>query len=416
MSAVDARPTLLVLNSPYQGRQFVLTGQASTIGRSPECEIQLDLISISRRHATISEIGGKFILRDLGSRNGVKINELDLPEGELRNGDVLLVGEVQLRFELPARASAPTAPPAVPAPSAAEPPRKLTGMDVIAAAQAGTSLGAAQEPAPPESEPETGPTRHFNTKLLFAAALGVALALGVAIFAFRAVLNSSQNPELQQHELLLRVGEERWGSYGEKYGDFIEENVSLEDDTIAELRRKGPREFVIVGKSGGATTARIRTRRGYEIKVRIIVRGRKKDELEDLVERRIPAEERRQLADRFVKNGLLIRAEQPYLAMKEFEKAVAVFEPVKSKGLIYKQAKDLYELTRAEVDEAWEKLEGEIRIQMSSEQYPVAVDLLDQAVELIPDEDDPRHQKARRTRFRIIQHLEQMERKQRRGK
>lgn len=425
MSAADARPMVLVLNSPYQGRQFVITGPTATIGRSPECEIRLDLISISRRHATIQETAEGFVIRDLGSRNGVKINDIDMPEGRLRSGDVVLVGEVQLRFDLPAPAAGAAPPPSAapvaisPAATGGEGERKLTGMDVIAAAQVAASLGAAQQPAPPPAEPETGPTRRLNLKLLFAAVLGMALALGVVFFAFKAVFGPAQDGQPHEYEVLLRVGEERWGRYPDErgaYGDFIEENVHLEDDTIAELRRRGPREFTIIGKSGGATTARIITRRGYRIDVRIIVRGRKQDELEELIERRLPPGERSQLAERFVRNGLLIREEQPYLAMREFEKAVAVLEPLKQKGLIYKQAKDLFEQARSEVDKAWEKLAGEIAMRIADKQYPAAVDLLDQAVEMIPDEDDPRHQKALRSRFGIIQYLERTERDRKRGR
>ena len=412
MSAADARAILFALNSPCQGRQFVVSGQAATIGRSAECEIQIDLISVSRKHAVIQVAGDGFRIRDLGSRNGLKINDIDLPEAELRHGDILTVGEVQLRFE----ESEPVRETSDPARPAAEEERSLTGMDVIAAAQSPVAPAEAQYVGRTEAEPETGPTRQFNFKLLFVVILGLALALAAVVLAYQYVLRPTRADGLTVNHVLLEVGEKRWGEYAAKYGDFIEENVHVEDDTVADLRRNGPRQFIILGRSGGATTASIITRRGYSVQVRIIVRGRKKDELEQIAEQRISAEERRRRAEMFVKSGLLIMEEKPYLGMKEFEKAVAVLEPLKSKGLIYARAKKLYDKAKTRVDEEWDDLAGQIDINLKQGQYSAAVDLLDQAVELIPDENDPRHQKILRRRFMIIQKVRADERKRRRGR
>jgi len=412
MSAADSRAILFALNSPYQGRQFVVSGPETTIGRSAECEIQIDLISVSRKHAVIQAAGGGFRIRDLGSRNGLKINDIDLPEADLRHGDIVTVGEVQLRFE----ESEPARETSEPASPAAEEERRLTGMDVIAAAQSATAPAEAQYVGRAETEPETGPTRQFNFKLLFAVILGLALAVAAVVAAYQYVLRPRDADGLTVNHVLLEVGEKRWGEYAAKYGDFIEENVRIEDDTVADLRRSGPRQFIVLGKSGGATTASIVTRRGYTVQVRIIVRGRKKDELEELAEQRIPAEERRRRAEMFVKSGLLILEEKPYLAMKEFAKAVAVLEPLRSKGLIFARAKKLYDRAKNRVDEEWDDLAGQIDINLKQGQYSAAVDLLDRAVELIPDENDPRHQKALRRRFAIIQKVRADERKRRRGR
>jgi transcriptional regulator with PAS, ATPase and Fis domain len=73
------------------------------IGRSPDVEIALDDLSVSRHHALIRDEGdGRFVLADLGSANGTWRNgeRLALP-ATLRNGDSIRIGSVELRFLAP---------------------------------------------------------------------------------------------------------------------------------------------------------------------------------------------------------------------------------------------------------------------------------------------------------------------------
>jgi pSer/pThr/pTyr-binding forkhead associated (FHA) protein len=69
------------------------------VGRDPACEIseQTDPL-LSRRHAAFSADARDVMVRDLGSRNGILVNGVKTPESKLRNGDVVQIGHLQVRF------------------------------------------------------------------------------------------------------------------------------------------------------------------------------------------------------------------------------------------------------------------------------------------------------------------------------
>lgn len=69
------------------------------VGRSPDCDVVLDDLSVSRIHAELEVVDGRWNLRDTGSTNGTWLNGRRLRgQVELRRGDVLTFGEVTARF------------------------------------------------------------------------------------------------------------------------------------------------------------------------------------------------------------------------------------------------------------------------------------------------------------------------------
>lgn len=76
-----------------------------TVGRLPECNVSLSDDLLSRRHCVIEPYGDGFRVRDLGSRNGTKLNSLKIQEEILDNGDVITVGNTELRFIDPEQAT-----------------------------------------------------------------------------------------------------------------------------------------------------------------------------------------------------------------------------------------------------------------------------------------------------------------------
>jgi len=91
------------------GERFPIEGSV-TIGRSG-CDIDLDDDQVSRRHATIRQTPGGVEIEDLGSRNGTRVNDAEIEPGQaLRQGDIVEIGNVRLRFE-GAAAGGPPAPP-----------------------------------------------------------------------------------------------------------------------------------------------------------------------------------------------------------------------------------------------------------------------------------------------------------------
>jgi hypothetical protein len=102
MSTQDLlRPQLRVIAGPSTGTTFTIQEGFSTIGRDIDCEIYLADAGISRRHATIDRDGGRVVVTDLGSTNGTSINgQLLRGSQDLRHGDVLRTGHVELVYEI----------------------------------------------------------------------------------------------------------------------------------------------------------------------------------------------------------------------------------------------------------------------------------------------------------------------------
>jgi pSer/pThr/pTyr-binding forkhead associated (FHA) protein len=73
-------------------------GQRLRIGRSPAADILLDDPSVSRRHAVVVHRGGRTVLLDDRSLNGVFVNGDRVGEAALRDGDTIAIGHVSLRY------------------------------------------------------------------------------------------------------------------------------------------------------------------------------------------------------------------------------------------------------------------------------------------------------------------------------
>lgn len=81
------------------GKRTVLSGNRVVIGRSRDCDVTLDDPNVSRRHAELRREGGTWVVADLGSTNGVKINGRRVGEHALQPGDELTLGLERLVFE-----------------------------------------------------------------------------------------------------------------------------------------------------------------------------------------------------------------------------------------------------------------------------------------------------------------------------
>jgi hypothetical protein len=81
-------------------KRTVLSGSRLLIGRSRDCDITVDDPNVSRRHAELRNEDGRWIITDLGSTNGVKVNGHRVEQAALEPGDELVVGLARMRFEL----------------------------------------------------------------------------------------------------------------------------------------------------------------------------------------------------------------------------------------------------------------------------------------------------------------------------
>jgi pSer/pThr/pTyr-binding forkhead associated (FHA) protein len=80
------------------GETFPLEGERVTVGRSPDCEIFLDDVTVSRKHAVLSRSDGTFVIADEGSLNGTFVNKRRVESAELEDGDELQIGKYRLTF------------------------------------------------------------------------------------------------------------------------------------------------------------------------------------------------------------------------------------------------------------------------------------------------------------------------------
>src|SRR4029077_10951839 len=80
------------------GEHFVPEGERTTIGRSPDCEIFLDDVTVSRKHAVLLRKDDAFFIEDQGSLNGTFLNRKRIESGRLENGDELQIGKYKLSF------------------------------------------------------------------------------------------------------------------------------------------------------------------------------------------------------------------------------------------------------------------------------------------------------------------------------
>ena len=80
------------------GQSFALHGERMTIGRSPDAEIFLDDVTVSRDHALLVRRSGAWYLDDSGSLNGTYVNRHRIDSHKLEDGDELQIGKYKLTY------------------------------------------------------------------------------------------------------------------------------------------------------------------------------------------------------------------------------------------------------------------------------------------------------------------------------
>jgi diguanylate cyclase (GGDEF)-like protein len=95
LTAVPAKalPYLIVIGGRHIGKQYKLVGPEVVIGRSPECQIQIEDDGVSRRHARVFLENGAYLVSDHGSTNGTFANNQRVMETHaLKDGDKIQIG------------------------------------------------------------------------------------------------------------------------------------------------------------------------------------------------------------------------------------------------------------------------------------------------------------------------------------
>jgi pSer/pThr/pTyr-binding forkhead associated (FHA) protein len=79
-------------------KRILLGENEAIIGRIPECEIQLLVENVSRKHARIIYRNEEYQIEDLGSTNGVYVNGIKVEKCILREHDMIETGGVKMLF------------------------------------------------------------------------------------------------------------------------------------------------------------------------------------------------------------------------------------------------------------------------------------------------------------------------------
>ena len=91
-------PKLTVILQDGTEQSHELIDDLITIGRLPENFLQIDDISVSSQHGTLTLVDGDYVYRDIGSTNGSRLNGQDLQpdtDHRLQDGDRLRLGKVE---------------------------------------------------------------------------------------------------------------------------------------------------------------------------------------------------------------------------------------------------------------------------------------------------------------------------------
>jgi FHA domain-containing protein len=96
--SVEATALVVRAGGGRAGETFTPSAPRTLIGRSPECDIFLDDVTVSRRHAELLHDGEHYTIRDLGSLNGTFVNRQRVESAELHDDDEVQVGKYRMTF------------------------------------------------------------------------------------------------------------------------------------------------------------------------------------------------------------------------------------------------------------------------------------------------------------------------------
>ena len=90
---------LVCLTGKTKGEAYLIVGSRVVLGRSDKADIRVLDIKSSREHCEIAKVGRDFILTDLGSQNGVIVNDLKVRQHVLNEGDKVIIGQTVYKFD-----------------------------------------------------------------------------------------------------------------------------------------------------------------------------------------------------------------------------------------------------------------------------------------------------------------------------
>ena len=100
LADVGVQGTAIIVRSGTgrAGETYALERDRLTIGRSPDCDIFLDDVTVSRRHALLVKREDGYAIEDQASLNGTYVNRRRVDSMRLEDGDEMQIGKYKLTF------------------------------------------------------------------------------------------------------------------------------------------------------------------------------------------------------------------------------------------------------------------------------------------------------------------------------
>lgn len=166
---------LVILSAGMTGRSHELAVDKTTVGRVEDNTFPITDPSVSSHHCEILLKGGEVIVRDLNSTNGTYINGDKVTEATLKPGQVLRLGQIELRLETEATASASSGAAKKPTDATMVMPRGVSLTDLEQAARGGFDTAGAGFAKKDDKA----------SKIFLYVAIGVAVVIvGLLVYAF----------------------------------------------------------------------------------------------------------------------------------------------------------------------------------------------------------------------------------------
>lgn len=93
-----AHHRLVCLTGKNKGTAYILSGKRVVLGRSDKADVRVHDIKSSREHAEIARVGKDFVITDLGSQNGIIVNDLKIKQRVLSPDDKIIIGQTVYKY------------------------------------------------------------------------------------------------------------------------------------------------------------------------------------------------------------------------------------------------------------------------------------------------------------------------------
>lgn len=91
---------LLCMTGKNKGLSYFVSGKRVILGRGDTADVQVLDTKSSREHAEMTQVGDGYVISDLGSQNGITINDLKVKQHQLKDGDRVIIGQTVYKYSL----------------------------------------------------------------------------------------------------------------------------------------------------------------------------------------------------------------------------------------------------------------------------------------------------------------------------